>query len=373
MYSHRLFTALTVLTLAGIAQARAEDRVFDQPGVEVRISATDLAPRINTVVEGIVTAVNGEAGAFSVSGRRVLFQSSREDQPPVDTTLVPAEVVQLPPGIRTGAIVLGKSASPGLNIYASVAGFNILLRDTPRPPVVGDGVDHRFEQGPFTSTVTPQPLPPVHLVPPPNLAQTMPAAAASHPCVCTRIVVQAPMVGNGAGTVAGTGATRAGGAAGEEQSTREPAPILDYKFFPTDHGMTVINSMDLKQPIALAKDNVLHPVEDPDHAKRPWDAACVCDATLVIRPYGDDFTQNAETYTNPRSRTGERVAYEKEPVADPLPPENKRDSILNIKNTPPRAVRALRKGDRVLVGYSSGEVAEPVFVIRAPGIDVPSR
>ena len=286
--------ALPFITAWGL---HAENTVFDQPAVEVRINSTDLAPRINSVIEGEVTAVNAEAGVFSVSGRRVLFQSAREDAPP-----------------RLFIATVPLAYSPSRDPETFVENFPIAL----------------------------------------NVDQTMPRQAAGHPCACTRIIIQAPVVGNG------------GGAAANLQSNRQPAPILDYKMFPADKGMTIVTSYDFKQPLALNKDNVLHPIEDPEHAKRPWDTNCACDATLIIRPYGNDFTDYAESYSMPHSRTGEYVSYEKQPVTDPLPPDNPRDRLENVKVIAPATVRSLLKGDRVLVGISTGVVDQPIFVILAP-------
>jgi hypothetical protein len=149
--------------------------------------------------------------------------------------------------------------------------------------------------------------------------------------------------------------------------SRQPAPIMNHRFFSPDEGIALIESADFDQPTSLQKDNVLHPVEYPDSAARPWDTACSCDGSIVISPYGDEFSQRAESYSMPRGTVGDFVAIEKEPIDDPLPPEHPNDTIFNVKSLPPGMAKDLHVGDKVLVGYDNGQIEVPQFVVRAGG------
>ena len=193
-----------------------------------------------------------------------------------------------------------------------------------------------------------------------NLASTLPPHIASPACACTRIVIRAPI-----GNVGGSAQTQ--NVPASIRPSRQPAPIMNHRFFSPDEGLSLIESADMDLPTSLQRDNVLHPVEYPDSAARPWDTACNCDGSIVISPYGDEFSQRAESYSMPRGTVGDFVAVERDVIDDPLPPEHPNDTIFNVKSAPAAMAKDLHVGDKVLVGYDNGEVETPQFVIRAGG------
>jgi hypothetical protein len=76
--------------------ACAQDNVFEQPAVEMRVHVPDLAQRIDSVVEGRITGIDRRAGVFSINGRRVQFAASYDEQfnpymnPPPEPAPLPA-------------------------------------------------------------------------------------------------------------------------------------------------------------------------------------------------------------------------------------------------------------------------------------------
>jgi len=202
-------------------------------------------------------------------------------------------------------------------------------------------------------------IPPPLQASPDEIAASIPPFIARPPCACTRIVVAPLDVSRVQQGADGQYVIR---------PSREPAPLASHRFFSKDTGLTLLVGADLDQSKSLQKDNVLHPIDYPDSAKRPWDTACNCDNEIVIRPYSNAFTPSAEPNPIPRRSVVGTVEYEKAPVANPLPPQHPEDVVENVQSALPAWAKDLRVGDHVLVGYTTGSAEVPQLVIRANAV-----